>query len=234
MKGTKRSAAVLLAFGTAFALTPMAGAQEAVTPKFSLSRTDFMPGNDFTVMIEAATCPGRAVSVTSPGFAAPVDLATLSGRFGTAPGTYTATLKCKDTTEAGTAQLHHPEAEGPAHRPVPRQGGVHARRDDPDRPGERPEVRARSELRGLHGTGAAHDQRRNDRAPATGGRGQGRQRARQLPGDDPLHQRVGGQPVHDQGRADHPPPLPGNPAPKPKPPIVKPKGAPETGGGGTA
>ncbi|MDX3656939.1 hypothetical protein PV646_06425 [Streptomyces sp. ID05-26A] len=27
---------------------------------------------------------------------------------------------------------------------------------------------------------------------------------------------------------------PGNPAPKPKPPIVKPKGAPDTGGGGTA
>ncbi|GGM84396.1 hypothetical protein GCM10011609_20630 [Lentzea pudingi] len=29
-------------------------------------------------------------------------------------------------------------------------------------------------------------------------------------------------------------PQPGNPVPKPKPPIVKPKGAPDTGGGGTA
>lgn len=54
MKRIKRPAAVLLAFGTAFALTPMAGAKEAACSPGS------EPG------IEAAACPGGPMIIDLP------------------------------------------------------------------------------------------------------------------------------------------------------------------------
>ncbi|WP_439661707.1 hypothetical protein ACSHWB_09435 [Lentzea sp. HUAS TT2] len=99
MRGLTRTAVALTAFGTLFALTPAAGAQEDVTPKFSL--TDRRVGNRFYAMIEEGTCPGGPVSLTSPAIAT-FDLASKSGTFVNTAGSYTATLKCKDTTAEGT------------------------------------------------------------------------------------------------------------------------------------
>jgi hypothetical protein len=233
MKGTKRSAAVLLAFGTAFALTPMAGAQEAVTPKFSLSGTDFMPGSGFTVVIDAATCHGGPVSITSPGFAGRVDLAALSGTFVTASGTYTATLKCRHTTEAGTHSFTIVKPKAP--------------RTDPflDKAEYAPGETIRIALEDGRKCGfEASSEGFTAPAPLTisGGTTEhprlvGEAKAVNAPGSYQATIRCINEPVVNQFTVKAQPttpPLPGNPAPKPKPPIVKPKGAPETGGGGTA
>jgi len=232
MRGTKRSAAVLLAFGTAFALTPMAGAQEAVTPKFSFAGTNFSPGGAFTATIEEGTCPGGPGSLTSPGFAS-VDLATLSGKVVTAPGAYTATLKCKDTTEAGTASF---TVEAPK-----------APRTDPflDKAEYVPGETIRIALENGRKCGfEASSEGFTAPAPLTisGGTTErprlvGEAKAGNAPGNYQATIRCINEPVVNQftiKAGPTTPPLPGNPAPKPKPPIVKPKGAPETGGGGTA
>lgn len=168
MRRTRRPLAVLLAFGTAFALTPTAGAQAAVTPKPSSACAGFCPGGPRwpeRFLDKAEYAPGETIGIdllsyecgasqaTSDGFTATAQLTKGSTGNGigvhltgtataiAAPGTYRATIACT------------------LFPPVTNQFTIKA-------------------------------------APA--------------PGPKP------------------------QPKPKPKPPIVKPKGAADTGGGGTA
>lgn len=79
-----------------------ATAGEDVTPQFTLSPKVLMKAQWFEVQIEEGTCPGGSESVSSPGFSAPVAAGDLHGMAGTTPGTFTATLKCRGTSKTGT------------------------------------------------------------------------------------------------------------------------------------
>ena len=226
MRGIKRSAALLLAFGTAFALTPMAGAQEPVKPVFSLL-WDSHPGAAFAVSIKADTCPGGPVSLTSPGFAS-FNLGSLSGQVVTTPGTYTATLKCKDTTEVGTTDftIVPPRSDSFLDKAVYAPGEtIRISLKDGYKcwvPATSEGFTAPANLTQVHGDG--------DRVV-------GETTAITTPGTyTATIPCLKGGPVVNQFtiKASATPPPPGTPAPKQKPPIIKPKGAPQTGGGGTA
>ncbi len=222
MSMIKSSAAVLAAAGMAFALTPMAGAREAVAPQFWLTSPVYAPGDGFGAMIVEGTCPGGAVSLTSPGFAS-VDLATLHGKLVTAPGSYTATLKCKDTTEEGTFGFYIEVPRNPSQ-------GVFLDKEE-YAPGET--VKVHEQHPSCEGASAVSD---GFVAPAVIHNGYGETKAIDTPGTYVVtfwcaFPGAG----FDQFTIKAPtsPPPAGNPKPKPKPPIVKPKGAPQTGGGGT-
>ncbi|MEU0881219.1 hypothetical protein ABZ345_21635 [Lentzea sp. NPDC005914] len=122
MRRPRRPLAVLLAIGTAFALTPTASAQEALTPKFSLACMGFCPGGgpptserqfldsaeypaggtiriNLTVMNECGV-----LEATSAGFTAPAKLTQKQGtggyqltgvtRAAATPGRYFAEIRC--------------------------------------------------------------------------------------------------------------------------------------------
>jgi hypothetical protein len=215
MGGTKRSVAALAALAAALAVTPSAGAQEEVTPKFSLEGT-FHTGTEFFAQVEEDTCPGGPVSITSPGFVAPVDLTRRRGRFSNLVGAALATLKCKDTTKEGTFQFSltpPPDAS----KGVLLDKEVYA-------PGETIMVHAghpSCEFRTALSDGFV--------APAVIHDGYGVAKAIDTPGTYVMSlacAMTGEQ--YDQFTIK----APGKP--KPTPPVVKPKGAPDTGGGGTA
>ncbi len=228
MRGTKRSVAALAVLAATLAVTPTAGAQE-VTPQFSLgSDASFLKGSEFTVTITEGTCPGGPVSITSPGFVAPVDLTTLRGRLINSAGAYSAKLKCKDTTNEGAIPFYITDPDG---------NRVEFLDKDVYAPGETIKIDGRglpSACRGFladsEGFVAQVSLSRNaNNIPY------GEGKAIDTPGDYQawVHCGIVGD-RFDRFTIKVPtsPPPAGNP--KPKPPIVKPKGAPQTGGGGTA
>lgn len=123
MRRTKRPVAVLLAFGTAFTLTPTAGAHEAVTPKFSSACMGFCPGGPVwpeRFLDKAEYAPAETIRInllqgaecgvleaTSAGFTAAAQLTKGTGGGAgtqltgettaiTTPGTYRATVACTE------------------------------------------------------------------------------------------------------------------------------------------
>ncbi|MEU0881220.1 hypothetical protein ABZ345_21640 [Lentzea sp. NPDC005914] len=229
MRGTRKSAAALLAFSSAFALTPMASAQEPVKPEFSFGgATVFGPGNGFTAKIEEGTCPGGPVSLTSPGFAS-VDLARLSGTVVTTTGQYTATLKCKDTTETGTLGFTVEWLKPPRNDPFLDKAEY--------APGETIRINLEFGFKCLGEATSAGFTAPAKLANAGNGRVISETTAIATPGTYEAAIFCANNSVVNQftiKAAPAAPPPQGTPAPKPKPPIVKPKGAPQTGGGGTA
>lgn len=226
MRGIKRPAAVLLAFGAAFALTPVAGAQEPVKPVVSWSGIPiFEPGATFRALVEQDTCPGGPVSFTSPGIAS-VKLPELTGTVGTTLGEYTATLTCKDTTEVGTLRFT-------VRKPYSDQFLDKAEYA----PGEPIKIEVENPWKCL-GAAQANSEGFVERiylSAVDGGRKTGVATAADTPGTylavvSCTKGTMSNQFTIKAGPTTPPPP--GNP--KPKPPIVKPKGAPDTGDGSTA
>jgi hypothetical protein len=178
----------------------------------------YTPGDGFAATIMEGTCPGGPVSLTSPGFAS-VDLATLRGKVVTAPGSYTATLRCKDTTEEGTFGFYIEVPRNPSEG-VFLDKEVYA-------PGET--IKVHEQHPSCAGQSAVSQ---GFVAPAVIHDGYGETKAIDTPGTYVVafwcaFPGTG----YDQFTIKVPtPPQPGNP----KPPIVKPKGAADTGGGGTA
>jgi hypothetical protein len=228
MRRLKRSAAALLALGTAFALTPTAGAQEDVTPIFNFGESVLRPAGLFKVTIQEGTCPGGPVSITSPGFAA-VDLPSLTGTFVGQEGVYTATLKCKGTAKVGEQQFV-------LTAPAPPVSGSFLDKDE-YAPGERIKIFLRDTHRcGYTATSNGFTAPAELTLVRPGYSLEGATTAVATPGTYQASIPCGmtGPVVDTFTIKAAPTPPPGNPAPKPKPPIVKPKGAPDTGGGGTA
>ncbi|MEU3647879.1 hypothetical protein AB0E59_31140 [Lentzea sp. NPDC034063] len=104
MKTINTIVAVAALAAAACAFGPSAQAQEDVTPKFQLAPNVLMKGQWFEVQIEEGTCPGGSASITSAGFASPVGAGSIHGMAGTTPGTYTATLTCNGTSKTGTTE----------------------------------------------------------------------------------------------------------------------------------
>lgn len=231
MRGIKRSVAALAALAAALAVTPIAAAQEAVTPAFRLVGKVFSPGDGFTVTITEGTCPGGPVSLTSPGFAS-VDLAALRGRVVTTPGSYTATLKCKDTTEVGTSQFEIQRATDPSK-------GTFLDKEE-YAPGQTVTVYGQHpSCGGGHATAVSQGfvaPAVLDKVASHGG-SYGEAKAIDTPGTYVVTLWCAFPGLqHDQFTIKVPstttPPAPAPPGRKP--PIVKPKGPADTGGGGTA
>lgn len=230
MRGLKRFIAVAAAFGAVFALTPTVSAQEAVEPKFSLGGTVFPKGSEFTVTIEEGTCPGGPVSIVSTGFWT-FDAATLRGRFVLGEGTFDATLTCKDTTKTGTVRFELQD--------LPQTTPFLDKKQYA--PGEAIKISL-----GWHFTCGPTVGSEGFAAPvqlrsAPGGGWYGEGKAVDAPGTYEV--RIGckygsflntftvkAPPTPTPPTTTQPP----GPSPRPKPPVVKPKGAPDTGGGGTA
>ncbi|MFS8096557.1 hypothetical protein LFM09_05390 [Lentzea alba] len=235
MRRTGRTLAALAAIGTTLALTPAASAQE-VTPKFTLESESALGPNSFKtftsfgVIVEEGTCPGGPASVESNGgFWTPVQLISMRGTFGKIGGTYTATLKCKDTTKAGTVTFQLTE-------PKPRTDPFLDKAEYA--PGETITIHLdRGYKCGLdklaHSEGFTEPAALTPGGTSTGYDLRGRATAVDKPGTYEAKIRCLQDSVVNtftiKPKAATPPPGLG-----PKPPIVKPKGAPETGGGGTA
>ncbi|MDT7785403.1 MAG: hypothetical protein QOF58_3822, partial [Pseudonocardiales bacterium] len=107
----KKTVVALAVLSAAFAMTPIASAQEDVAPTFYFQGMQ-RPGAQFKITVKDGTCPGGPVSLASAGFAS-VDLPSLSGTFVEQTGEYTATLKCKDTTKTGELSFSLNEAQTP-------------------------------------------------------------------------------------------------------------------------
>ncbi|MET9628941.1 hypothetical protein ABZX92_15895 [Lentzea sp. NPDC006480] len=228
--------ALLAATGMAFAITPTAGAQ---TEGFTLNATEYYPG--YSVHVTASVTSGcQGSQVTSPGFAAPIDLHTEAGNFPSlygdgkvikTPGTYTAQATCRGEVVTRTFTIKPP---------YPPKFSFNLDKAEYD-PGADIKVSAiylagECTLTVTSPGFAAPVALRKDphHGPMFSGTGKvvttpGSYTAQvECDGSEPITQsfKVKGSP------ATQPTP---DPAPKPKPaPIVKPKGAPQTGGGGTA
>ncbi|MEU7482137.1 hypothetical protein AB0A63_39640 [Lentzea sp. NPDC042327] len=230
-----RSVAALAAVGVVFALTPIAAAQEDVTPKFSLGGEVFPHASEFTATIEEGTCPGGPTSLTSPGFAT-FDLATLRGRFADVQGPFAAYLECKGTSAQGVVRYRLDKPQPP----VPPFDGRFLDK----------EVYAPGETIKVQVTGYSFCPTAESNgfvAPISlpnnpGGSAHGEGKATGTPGtyEATVHC-YKNQTFVNTFTVKAPPTTPTTsttppaaPTAKPKPPIVKPKGAPQTGGGGTA
>lgn len=232
MRGIKRSVAALAALAAALAVTPIATAQQEVTPQFSLGSTSYLKGSEFTVTIEEGTCPGGPVAITSEGFVAPVDLTTLRGRFINSGGYHFATLKCKDTTNEGRISFVINDPDG---------NKVEFLDKDVYAPGETIKINGSGLPSGCRSPSTASSegfvatvQLRRD-ANSTVQYGEGK--AIDTPGDYRAWIRCGLVGDRFDRFTIKVPPTTTPPAPTPpgrKPPIVKPKGPADTGGGGTA
>ncbi|MEV6243519.1 hypothetical protein [Lentzea sp. NPDC051838] len=235
----KKSLVALAVLSTAFALTPIANAQEPVTPYFEFRQAP-RPGASFSIFILNGTCPGGPVSITSPGFAGPVDLSTLTGTFVNVKGAQTATLKCKDTAETGERPFFLHEAPPSTDHYLDKEEYA---------PGEKIEVylepswKCQSPATSAGFTAPA--QLTRYLAPGGGIYSLvGETTAVSTPGTYYASLRCSSGPTKDTmfkvKAAPSTPPVttpPTTTSPTPKPgakPVVKPKGAPQTGGGGTA
>jgi hypothetical protein len=124
MRGLKRTTTALAALGVAFALTPVATAQDA---GFQLDQAAYDPGQQVTVTATLVSgCENSAV--TSPGFKAPIVFSARSGiprmynGTGTAadrPGTYTAQATCKGEVVTRTFKINGIAAPPPV-KPKPK------------------------------------------------------------------------------------------------------------------
>jgi hypothetical protein len=218
------SAVAFAAVAAAVVTGPNAFAQEEVTPRFGLAPNVLQMGQHFEVQPEKGTCPGGTEHTTSPGFVKPLPAGDLHGIVIDVPGRYTATLKCKGSSKTGTAEFEVTDRRAtPRFRIVP----------DALAPGQHFEVQIEK-----------GDCEKGGRVVSAGFRAP-------LPAGD-LH----GIAVYQPGTyyaqlfcADHAyagsakfEVLAAAPSPsatpsatqKPRTPVVKPKGAPQTGGGGTA
>lgn len=230
----QKSVVALAVLSAAFALTPIAQAQEDVTPSFTFAGMQ-RPGAQFKITIKDGTCPGGPVSITSAGFTGPVDLPSLTGTFVEQTGAYTATLKCKDTTKSGELTFTLSEAQTPRTDPfldkteyapgetikIFLQRGRKC-----SGPATSPGFAAPAELTQLQ---------QPELYPLTG-----ETTAGATPGTYQAKIQCITETVTNQFTVKaNPvtPPTSTSPTttkPGPKPPVVKPKGAPQTGGGGTA
>ncbi|WP_156213833.1 hypothetical protein [Lentzea aerocolonigenes] len=227
----KKTVVALAVLGTAFALTPIANAQEDVTPSFGFQGMQ-RPGAQFKITIKDGTCPGGPVSLTSAGFTA-VDLPSLTGTFVDQVGNYTATLKCKDTTEIGELSYSLAEAQTPRTDPFldkaeyapGEQIKIYLQRGRKcSGPATSPGFAAPAELTQIW---------QPENYPLTG-----ETTAGTTPGTYQAKIQCITETVTNTFTVKAPPTTgtTNPPAPKPgaKAPVVKPKGAPQTGGGGTA
>ena len=106
MRGTSRAAAALAA-AVALTVTPIATAAEVV-PEFEIAPLHsnwLVRGGMFTIKITSGTCPGGPDGAESAAFHRPVPSGAVEGYLGDVWGEYTATLKCKDTSQVGTAKF---------------------------------------------------------------------------------------------------------------------------------
>jgi hypothetical protein len=231
----KKTVVALAVLGTALALTPMASAQEEATPRFDLGFVT-APGASFKIWIKDGTCPGGPVSITSTGFAT-VDLPSLSGTFVKQEGSHTATLKCKDTTKVGEIEYTLSEPAPPNTDPFLDKAEY--------APGEKIRIHL---VHGYKCNGpatspgfAAPAELTQVRAPDGSPSLVGETTAGSTPGAHQATIKCLTRSITNQFTVKAPPanpPTNTNPPtttkPGAKPPVVKPKGAPQTGGGGTA
>lgn len=108
MRGTSRAAAALAA-AVALTVTPIAAAAPTeVTPEFEIAPRHsnwLVRGGTFTIKIVNGTCPGGPDGAESAAFHRPVPSGAVDGYLGDVWGEHTATLKCKDTSQVGTAKF---------------------------------------------------------------------------------------------------------------------------------
>ena len=223
MKTMNTIVAVAALAAAACAFGPSAQAQEDVTPKFQLAPNVLMKGQWFEVQIEEGTCPGGSASITSAGFAAPVAAGSVHGMTGTTPGTYTATLTCNGTSKTGTTPYEvidrnvRPQLRIEPSTLQPGQK-FEARIEKGDCPDggtvDSPGFRAEVPVSSPYGVAADKPGKYTAILTCVGGT-RGAAEFEIVPLTPPAAPVVVG-------------------APKAKAPVVKPKGAPQTGGGGTA
>jgi hypothetical protein len=199
-----------------------ATAQEEVTPQFKLAPNVLAKQQWFEVQIQEGTCPGGAVGVTSPGFLAPVKAGDIHGQAGATPGTYTATLKCKGTSKTGTAEYEVLDRNVRPRFVITPSTLT---------PGQWFEVQI--EKGDCPGGGTVHSDGFRKDLPAGDLHGMAADRPGKYIATLTCS---GGYRGATEFEIVAPPikPVPTTPPAKAKAPVVKPKGAPQTGGGGTA
>ncbi|MFD5824870.1 hypothetical protein [Lentzea sp. NPDC060358] len=214
--------AALAAVAAVVVTGPGATAQEEVTPVFEIAPNVLQMEQHFEVQPVGGTCPGGSESTTSPGFAAPVPAGGLHGIAASTPGKFTATLKCKGSSKTGTAEFEVVDRRAtPRFTIVPstlQQGQpfeVRIEKGDCPNGGEIRSAGFREWLRPgqLHGIA---------------GYGLGTQYA-ELYCEDHAYRGTAEFEVVAKPQTPSAPHMP-----KAKTPVVVPKGAPQTGGGGTA
>ncbi|HUQ55981.1 hypothetical protein [Lentzea sp.] len=202
-----------------------AGAQEEVTPQFTIEPNVLLVNQHFEVRPERGTCPGGTEHTTSPGFVAPLPAGDLHGIVVAVPGRYTATLKCKGSSKTGTAGFEVVEQGDTFFLPM----------TEVEAGGDISVIRTKQSNCGQVATSPGFTapielvyESRNTRI----GNGEVVDR----PGTYQAEMVCGGRPVHQQFvvRAKAPTSTSATEKPRVKAPVVKPKGAPQTGGGGTA
>lgn len=227
MRGRTATIALLATAGVVF--TPVASAQSS---GFALDRTEYEPGA--AVHVGASIYSGcQSSQVTSPGFVAPIDLKTVGGNFPTlsgegktvtTPGTYTAQATCRGEVFTRTFTVKGPH-------PVQFSFDLD---EEEYAPGA--EIRISAVYLSGRCTTVANSPgfvapiflgKDPGHGPKLSGKGQ----AVTTPGSYVAQVECEGvAPITRAFRIKGPDAGPG-PTSKPKPKIVKPKGAPETGGG---
>ncbi|GGU64748.1 hypothetical protein [Lentzea flava] len=227
----RRTIALLAAVATAFVFTPTAVAQDG----FTLDRDIYGPHE--VVHVSATVWSGCESPVTSDGFEAPIDLRVMSGQFPTlygsgkttaSVGKYTAQATCNGKVFTRAFEIHR------IHPPIFTFSLDQQEYD----PGEEIQVQAVL-VRGRcpstvtsPGFAAPIVLVRN---PGPGAELAGTGRAVTTPGTYTAEVACPGVPPFTQTfKVKGGPPTTPPPSGSPRPPIVKPKGAPDTGGGSTA
>ncbi|MDT7786995.1 MAG: hypothetical protein QOF58_5414 [Pseudonocardiales bacterium] len=103
---SRSTAAAASAVLAAAAFVPDAAAQEEPTPTVSISPATVAIGQVVEVYFDTRTCPGGTdEGVTSPGLSGAVTSPGAQVFVTSVPGTYTATLRCKGTSKVGAAEF---------------------------------------------------------------------------------------------------------------------------------
>lgn len=240
MRRTKATAALAVLAAAVF--VPDAAAQEEPTPNLGISPRTVAIGHVVEVYFDEKACPEGVDGVTSPGFSGTVTSRGEQVFVKDVPGTYTATLKCKGTSKVGTAEFTVLERVSATFRLIPER----------PKPGEtfRAEVDRTACPSGpfsFASTGFRDAVRPNLLEGVVV----------DTPGRHSVaiqcwlgRNLIKGGGMFEIGEPDAPAPNPAVPSYRaeqavnaeprhapvvsPRKPIVKPKGAPETGGGGTA
>jgi hypothetical protein len=228
----RRTIALLAAVATAFVFTPTATAQSP--SGFNLDRTEYNIGEVIRVSARAASGCGQ---VTSPGFMAPIDLHVLPGNppalYGDGQATYTPGLyTAQSTCLAGEVVKRTFTVKNL----YPSQFSFKLDKDEYD-PG------AEILINAVYISGRCPSTVTSpgfaapiylDKNPGPGTALVGRGKAVTTPGTYTAEVKCEAAPPFTQTfKVKGGPPTTPPPSGSPKPPIVKPRGAPQTGGGGT-